>query len=194
MDYDDVSQIIRIHIYKKWHLFDQNKPIQPWLNVIISHQIKNIIRNVYSNFSRPCLKCYAAVENNGCKIYNEQCDACPLFANWKKRKEPASNIKVPVSIENHTNEVSNILDDNSNIFNHIKTAHITMKKILKPLEYEVYKGLFILNENESVVAKRLGYISNEKGRNPGYKQIKNLRKTIISKFKKALKDGQIDIW
>lgn len=194
MDYDDVSQIIRIHIYKKWHLFDQAKPIQPWLNVIISHQIKNLIRNVYSNFARPCLKCYAATDNNGCKIYKEQCEACPLYANWKKRKEPATNIKIPVSMENHSDEVRNIFDNASNVFVHIEMANEAMKKILKPLEYQVYEGLFILHEDEATIAKKLGYISNEKGRNPGYKQIKNIRKSIITKFKKALKDGVIDIY
>ena len=26
IDYDDVSQIIRIHIYEKWHLYDGEKP------------------------------------------------------------------------------------------------------------------------------------------------------------------------
>ena len=194
MDYDDVSQIIRIHIYRKWHLYDQAKPIHPWLNVIISHQIKNLIRNVYSNFARPCLKCYAASDNNSCKIYGEQCEKCPMYAYWKKSKEPATNIKLPVSIENHTDEVKSIFDNSSNVFGHIEKANIAMKKILKPLEYQVYEGLFILNEDEAVVAKKLGYISNEKGRNPGYKQIKNIRKSIMIKFKKALADGTIDIY
>ena len=40
MDFDDVSQILRIHIYKKWHLYDPEKPLAPWLNRIISNQIK----------------------------------------------------------------------------------------------------------------------------------------------------------
>jgi hypothetical protein len=194
MDYDDVSQIIRIHIYRKWAQYDQRKPIQPWLNVIISHQIKNLIRNVYSNFARPCLKCYAAVDNSGCKIYVEQCEKCPMFANWKKRKEPATHIKLPVSIENHDNEVKGMFDATSDVMNHIKKANDAMKKILKPLEYQVYEGLFILHQDEDTVAKKLGYISNEKGRNPGYKQIKNIRKAIILKFKKALKDGAIDVY
>lgn len=194
MDYDDVSQIIRIHIHRKWHLYDQKKPIQPWLNVIISHQIKNLIRNVYSNFARPCLKCYAATDNNGCKIYIEQCETCPLYANWKKRKEPATQIKLPVSIENHDDEIKTIFDDAYDISRSIEMANVAMKKLLKPLEYQVYEGLFILHEDEAVVAKKLGYITNEKGRNPGYKQIKNIRKAIIIKFKKALKDGIIDIY
>lgn len=194
LDYDDVSQIIRIHIYKKWAQYDQNKPIQPWLNVIIAHQIKNIIRNLYGNFARPCLKCEAARDTSGCDIYGEQCAKCPMYSNWQKRKEPATNIKIPVSIENHTDEVKNLFDNGSNVFNHIAMANAAMKKLLKPLEYQVYEGLFILHEDESIVAKKLGYISNEKGRNPGYKQIKNIRKSIITKFKKALKDGTIDIY
>ena len=49
MDYEDVKQIIRVHIYKKWHLYDPKKPLAPWLNRIISNQIKNIIRNKRRN-------------------------------------------------------------------------------------------------------------------------------------------------
>ena len=44
MDFDDISQILRIHIYKKWHLYDPSKPLAPWLNRIISNQIKNLVR------------------------------------------------------------------------------------------------------------------------------------------------------
>ena len=29
MDFDDVSQILRIHIFKKWHLYDQSQPLAP---------------------------------------------------------------------------------------------------------------------------------------------------------------------
>lgn len=194
MDYDDVSQIIRIHIHKKWHQYDQRKPIQPWLNVVISHQIKNLIRNVYSNFARPCLKCHAAIDNNGCKIYVEQCEKCPMFANWKNRKEPATHIKLPVSIEHHDNEVKSISDEGTDVTIYIQKANEAMKKVLKPLEYQVYEGLFILHEEEEDVAKKLGYITKDKNKNNGYKQIKNIRKIIIIKFKKALKDGVIDIY
>ena len=41
MDFDDISQILRIHIYKKWSLFDQDKALGPWLNRIISNQINS---------------------------------------------------------------------------------------------------------------------------------------------------------
>lgn len=194
MDYDDVSQIIRLHIYEKWDKFDQKKPIQPWLNVIIANQIKNLVRNLYGNYARPCLRCEAAVDNTGCKIYTEQCDKCPLYAYWQKRKQPATYVKLPVSIENHTNEIKNIFDETSDIFRHAEKLHAKMKTLLKPIEYQVYEGLFILHLDEGEVAKKLGYISNEPGRPPGYKQIKNIRKTIINRAKKCIADGEIDIY
>ena len=194
MDFDDVAQIIRIHFHNKWDQYDTSRPIQPWLNAVISSQIKNLIRNNYGNYARPCLRCDAAEDNDGCKIYNKQCDACPLFADWKKRKLPAHNIKLPVSIENHSNEVHSISDETSDITRQVEKIHAKMKEILKPIEFKVYEGLFILNEDEGEVAKKLGYISNEKGRPPGYKQIKNIQKSIINKIRKCIANGEIDIF
>jgi hypothetical protein len=194
MDFDDVSQIIRIHIYKKWSQYKPDKPIQPWLNAIISNQIRNLIRNIYSNYARPCLKCDAALDNDGCKIYRTQCEECPLYAHWKKRKQPATHIKMPVSIENHANEVRSISDENSDVMRHAPSLHAKMKEVLKPIEYKVYEGLFILHEDESEVAKKLGYISNEQGRSPGYKQIKNIRKAILIKVRKCFQNGDIDVY
>lgn len=86
MDFNDVSQILRIHINNKWPLYDQKQPLAPWVNRIISNQIKNLIRNNYGNYSRPCLKCSAAEGEDLCKIYGKQCGACPLYKKWEKRK------------------------------------------------------------------------------------------------------------
>jgi hypothetical protein len=193
MDYDDVSQIIRIHIFKKWDQYQASRPLAPWLNSIITNQIRNLIRNHYSNYARPCLKCAAATDNDGCAIYGKQCEDCPLYAYWQKRKQPATQIKIPVSIENHPNEVRSIFDESADVIRHVNAVHTKMKEVLKPLEWQVYEALFIHNKDEIDVAKQLGYITNEKGREPGYKQIKNIRKAIIVKVKKCLVDGEIDI-
>ena len=56
-DFEDVCQIIRAHIHAKWDQWDQSRPLEPWVNRIISNQMKNILRNHYSNFVRPCLNC-----------------------------------------------------------------------------------------------------------------------------------------
>lgn len=194
LDYSDVSQIIRIHIFKKWDQYQQDKPLTPWLNSIITNQIRNLIRNHYSNYSRPCLKCAAAMDADKCNIYATQNSDCPLYAYWQKRKQPATQIKIPVSIENHANEIRSIADDSIDILRHAETLHAKMKEILKPFEWQVYEGLFILQKDEGQLAKELGFLSNEKGRDPGYKQIKNLKKIIIAKVRKCLADGEVDIY
>ena len=193
MDFDDVSQIIRVHIYEKWHLYKEDKPLGPWLNRIIANQIKNLIRNNYGNYSRPCLKCAAQEGFDGCKIYDKQDSSCPLYARWEKTKKSAYNIKIPLSLEDHSHEVQRIvLSDSMDIEKNAAKLHKKMKEVLKPNEWIVYKGLFVDNLEETQVAESLGYMSTEKNRNPGYKQIKNLKKNIIDKVKAVLKKGEVD--
>lgn len=193
MDFDDVSQILRIHIYKKWDLYDPEKPLAPWLNRIISNQIKNLIRNNYGNYSRPCLKCAAAEGENLCKIYGKQDNSCPLYANWERSKKSAYDIKIPLPLENHAQEVFEIKENTMNLQSNIKKIHKKMQKTLKPVEWKVYSCLYIENLSEKETARRMGYKTTEKNRSPGYKQIKNIQKSIILKVKKFLEDGDIDI-
>ena len=194
IDYDDVSQIIRLHIYEKWHLYDVNKPLGPWLNRIISNQIKNLIRNNYGNFTRPCLKCEAQEGEVGCKIYTEQCSQCPLYAKWEKGKKSAYDIKMPLSLEDHSFEVNSIkLSDGSSLESNIKKLNTKLKKVLKPNEWIVYETIYIKNLSEEEAAAELGLKSNEKNRKPGYKQIQNIKKSIIKKVKENMEKGEIEI-
>ena len=193
MDFSDVSQILRIHIYKKWHLYDQKKPLPPWVNRIISNQIKNLIRNNYSNFARPCLKCSAAETDESCSIYGKQCNSCPLYANWERSKKNAHDTKLTVSIENHTQEINSIPNENLNMEISARNIHKKMEKTLKPIEWRVYKYLYIDGKDEEQTAKLMGYRTTEKNRIAGYKQIKNIKKIIILKVKKYLYNGEIDI-
>jgi DNA-directed RNA polymerase specialized sigma24 family protein len=193
MDYDDVSQIIRIHLYEKWHLYDPEKPLGPWVNRIISNQIKNLIRNNYGNFSRPCLKCEASEPNGLCKIYEKQCSDCPLYAKWEKTKKKAHDVKIPLALDDHTHEINSVnFDQGLDMENMAGALHERMKRVLKPNEWIVYEALFIENKEEHEVSALLGFKSNEKNRKPGYKQIKNIRKKIIEKVKKTLDKGDID--
>jgi len=194
IDYEDVSQIIRLHIYEKWHLYDVNKPLGPWLNRIISNQIKNLIRNHYGNFARPCLKCEAQEGELGCKIYVNQCNNCPLYGKWEKTKKSAHDIKLPLALEDHSFEIGMIkTQDSSTLQNNIKKLHLSMKEILKPNEWVVYKSIYIDNEAEETAAEKLGLISNEKNKKPGYKQIQNIKKSIIKKAKESIEKGSIEL-
>jgi len=193
MDFNDVSQILRFHIYKKWHLYNTRKPLAPWVNTIISNQIKNLIRNNYSNFTRPCLKCAASDSDNGCAIYGAQCNSCPLYANWEKNKKSAHDTKLTLSIENHVQEINSIPNNNLNMEKSAKNIHAKMSKVLKPIEWKIYTYLYIEGKNEEQVAKLMGYRTSEKNRVAGYKQIKNIKKSILVKVKKHLYNGDIDI-
>jgi len=192
MDFQDVSQIVLIHLWNKWDQYDDSKPLKPWVNRIITNQIKNLVRNNYTNYARPCLRCDASIGEDGCKIYKEQCEACPLYAHWKKNKQPATFVKLPLSIENHSNEVHEIKDSSHYSISNEEKLHIIMKKILKPIEYKVYKGLYIDNKEEEEVAKSLNFVSNEKGRSPGYRHIKELTKSIQEKARQYIQEHGLE--
>lgn len=193
MDFDDVSQIIKIHICKKWDLYDPSKPLAPWINRIISNQIKNLIRNNYGNFCRPCLKCAAAEPNNLCYIYGSQCSKCPLYANWEKNKKIAYETKLPSSIESIKVGISEREDKNVDFQKAIETLNSCLKKTLKENEWIIYENIFLLGKSEKYVADLLGYKTNEANRNPGYKQIKNIKKKIVEKAKYLIESGEVEI-
>ncbi|MEK6882216.1 MAG: sigma factor [Nanoarchaeota archaeon] len=192
MDYEDVSQIIRLHIFKKWNQYDPSKALEPWLNRVISNQISNLIRNNYGNYCRPCLRCPALESEDGCKIYGKQSSECSLYDHWLKTKKQAYDTKLPLTIENHTEEVCNMPDD-FDLETSIKNVHEKMEEILKPFEFRIYRYLYIDNKTEEEVSKIMKYKTTEKTRDAGYKQIYNIKRSIINKAKKLIFSGEIDI-
>lgn len=195
MDFEDVSQILRIHIYKKWHLYDPSKKLTPWIRTIISNQIKNLIRNNYSNFVKPCVRCAASDGNEGCSIYKTQNSDCPLFKNWLKNKKSAYDTKIPLPLDNFYQEIRSVHQNDYRDIEHMAIkVHEKMKEVLKPNEWTIYKHLYIEYKSELETAKLMGYKTSEKNRSPGYKQIKNIKKRIIQKVKKCLENDEIDIF
>lgn len=193
MDFDDVAQILRIHICKKWDMWDQARPLLPWVNSIITHQISNLLRNNYSNFSKPCSKCSANEGANFCSIYGEQSSSCPLYARWEKTKKHAYNTKLPLPLENHYQEVYEIPFDTLDDSESIEKIHAYMIDNLKTIEKNVYIMLYIDHLSEEEVAKKMGYRTSEAGRKAGYKRIKQIKKVIVGIVKDAIYSGKIDL-
>jgi hypothetical protein len=193
IDFEDVSQIIRFHIYKKWNLYDEKKPMLPWINRIISNQIKNLIRNNYGNYARPCLKCAAALGESECRIYGKQDQGCPMFNNWMKTKKNAYDLKMAVSIEDHSYEINNQVCINSDIQKATQNLHEKMKQILKPVEWRVYELLYINHKTEEQVCKILKFKYDKEAKSAYNKQLKNIQKSIIKKAKQSLANGEIDL-
>ena len=86
IDFEDVAQIIRIHIYKKIHLWDKERKIGPWLHSLVRNQIVNLLRNYHGSVSKPCNSCAAYQGDESCRIYSKIGDSCPLFSYWQKNK------------------------------------------------------------------------------------------------------------
>ena len=175
-------------------LADPEKKIEPWLNTIISNQLKNLIRNNYGNYSKPCTKCGAAESNDKCSIYIEQCASCPLYAKWEKTKQTAFNLKCCQSTEEHGNFIANKEDESYNLEKNIISLNEKIHLFLKPNEYKFYKLFYLEKNTEESTAKKMGFITGEKNRKPGYKQIQNIKKNIVKKIKKAIAEGKVDIF
>ena len=124
LDYEDIAQILRIHIYKKFFMWDQTRPLAPWVNVIISNQTKNLVRNLYGNYSKPCLTCSENQGGSLCGLFGTQCNTCPLYAKWERGKKRAHDVKLTLPLENHQQEVHNILSDNLQIDQEKKEAYL----------------------------------------------------------------------
>lgn len=184
LDFNDVGQIIKIHISKKLHLYYESRPFLPWVNTVISAQLKNIVRNNYSNYTRPCLRCAAAEGENLCRIFTRQCSSCPLYEKWERTKKNAYNTKLPVSIEAMESQLSEHQYKDIDFEKSSEKIHAEMQRILKANEWTVYKYLYIDGLPEEDLAVFMGYKTNEKNRSPGYKQIKNIKKKIITLAKK----------
>ena len=110
-----------------------------------------------------------------------------------RTKKQAYDAKLPLSIDDYSHEINSAEYKGLDIVTVMQKLNNKMKQILKPAEWKIYKALYIDNMSEEEAATLMGYRTNEKNRVPGYKQIKNVKKSIIVKVKKILSDGEIEI-
>ena len=196
ISFEDVEQIIRLHIYQKWDKWDQERDLKPWINKIITNQFKNILRNFYLNFAKPCSSCpfdTSAAGENFCSFTKSgmQDATCPLYKKWEKSKKSAHDVKIPLRLDAQEYESDIFTGESFNVDNAILRVQDQLKEDLSDKHYKIYQMLFIENKTEDEVAKFLGYKTNEKGRSAGYKQIKNMRKFFKEKVTKIIKNKDI---
>lgn len=198
-DFDDIAQIIRLHIYQKWHLWDSERPLENWVNVIISRQIKNFIRNNYTSVAPPCYKCPMNQGGLLCGFTpsGEQCSECPLYKKWEMGKKSGYNIKFASSLESVDSDdqaLSEKIENNTSNMNwteSIKNLNKHLKVRLTKELYFVYKFLYVEGKSDEELAKELKFKTNEKKRVPGYKQIYNFKQKIIEEAKNILKEEDV---
>jgi hypothetical protein len=192
-DFQDVEQVIKLHIYKKWDMWNQDLPLEPWINTIITNQIRNLVRNHYGNYVKPCVNCTHNLGEDGCSFTASkiQDTECMDFRKWSRTKKAAFEIKISVSSENHAYEMGQESSADLSFDDSIEKLNKSMKKELSEAHYTAYKMLFFEDSTEEDVANFMGYKTNEKKRKAGYRQVKNLKNLFVKKATEILKDQDI---
>lgn len=197
IDFEDVYQIILTHIYRKWDQWDQSRPLEPWLNRIISNQIKNLVRNNYGVFAKPCLSCpfnesKGIAEQEACSFTasGTQCEECPLFRKWARNKRQQLHIEIPDSIEG-VYDIKTPTNTWVDLEGAEQRIHENMKKRLSPKQFRAYELLIMKNISDDDAAKALGFKTSEDNRKAGYRQIKNYKRLFLNLAKKILQEEDI---
>lgn len=194
ISWEDIAQVLLRHLFVKWHLYDQSRPLKSWVLVVANNQILNQLRNNYGNFQKVCTRCEFYEGNELCKKYGT-CDSskCDLLKMWERSKKMKHDINLPLPMENHLNECQSIQSQDIDMEKTSINLHEKMKTVLKPLDLLVYEMLYVKKMDESDVAKKLKFTSNEPGRFPGYSRISQIKKSIMIEVKKVLKEGDVEI-
>lgn len=194
MDYDDVCQIIRIHVHNKWHLWDQSRTFKPWASMLISHQMMNLVRNHYSNFAKPCLKCPHYMGADGCQFTKSgvQDEECSLFAKWKKKKEKAYNLKLPLPMEDGVFIGETHIDDNFNYDESQFRLHNAILKQLDGKHKEIYRKIYMEGWTDQQVAEHYNFKPDSlRRKTPRYKHLVNLKKRFYEMAVEAIQNQDI---
>ena len=179
-DFQDVEQIIKLHIAKKWHMWDQERPLEPWIGRIISNQMRNLIRNHYGNYVKPCTNCkFARGDDCSATKTKKQDDTCKLYAKWEKSKKTGLELKIPLSTEDFVKEVRSREYNDFDFNGSLQRLDIYMEIKLSETHYIAYRMLFFEDKTEEDVAKFMGYKISPQKRKLGYRQVKNLKKKFL---------------
>lgn len=197
MDYDDVSQILRVHIFNKWALWNQSRPLEQWLNSVITHQMINLVRNHYGRVAPPCNGCAHNVSDDFCSFTKSgvRCAECPLYKKWQEKTQVGYNLKLASSInaEEFVEPKSSAVNFSDHIDYESSSAklHLKMKECLSHSQYKIYDLLIIQNLSDKEVARILKFKSSEKGRTPGYKHLTDMRNKFYEMAKKIINENDI---
>lgn len=194
--FEDVSQMLLIRAFNKYETFNPEKgEFSHWINRLISNAMINILRDNLQKFTRPCAQgCQFNLGDSACGFTSngKQCEECPLFRKWKRKKESEYNIKQGLSLDAHIREVNNIQNDFIDIDDYKRMLDEKMPEYLTVQELRIYKLLFTEHKTMEEVGKALGFKRASNSSVSGYQTIHKARKKIVNVAKKIiLEEGNI---
>lgn len=195
--WEDVEQIIRIHLFNKFEKWDQSKPFSRWCARVIDNQIINIKKHLIGRFISPCQNCPFNLGDNLCAKTKsgKKCDECPKLAKWEKKKKNGYNLVLARSVdETFEGEDDPIIQPEGNLINlpeAIERLHRLMLETLTDKLRKFYQLKYIDGLNDSVIAFSFGFITSEEGRAPGYRQMYNMEAEIRKKVNLVMQTHDI---
>lgn len=188
IDYGDVCQIIRVHIYNKFHLWKPERgKFKGWAARIVTNQIINLKQRLINRFRSPCFNCPYNQGGNQCarNISGRQNEECELFAKWEKRKKAGYEIisarSIDETFEDDDDPRFQPAGGEVDIAGATTKLHEIMLTLLEGNLKKFYQLKYIDGHNDEVVAFAFGFTTCEAGRIPGYRQMYNLDSQIKKK-------------
>jgi len=194
MDFDDVAQIVKLHIYKKWNQWDQRRPLKMWLNRVITNQMINLVRNHYKNLAPPCAGCAFSLWGDHCEYTPNgmKCDECPLYRKWSHAKRDGYHIKMASSINNEEyvekRGSAGEFNDFLNVEDYFSDFHSLMRGELSSDNFKIYQIIFLENHSPEVILRK---ISKIEGREITQKRVNAIRRNLIKVAKRVLAENDI---
>ncbi len=186
ISFEDVSQILTIKVLLKYHTFIiERGPFLHWVNRVISNEIKNILRDNYLKYSRPCIKgCVFNTGGTQCSWTStgEQCEECPLYKKWMNTKVEQHNINQPLALENHSAELEDLSFQSIGEDIDMEEFNALMKLKLSDYDYNMYKKIFLDKNREDIKEDTI------KSYGITYQAFSRLKEHLISTAKKIIKE------
>jgi len=180
-DFDDIKSEILVHIWKKWHLFNQELSVEGWAATITKNQFNNKLRDIYLKTSSPCGRCASNLGEGLCSQFGVQGVECPLFRKWYNKKRYSHEAKMPLALDLHINEV----DSNASVYfdydGEAAKLHKLMQGELTAREYQIYTALFVLNKDDEEVSAEFNFKAEA-----GTKRIRQIKSLIIQKARRVI--------
>lgn len=186
--FDDLAQIIRIHIFNKWSLWDQARPFEHWCNRIIINQIKNTVRNRYLRDAPPCSSCPFDRGGDFCGYTPSgiKCSQCPSFKKWSRKKRNKFYLKTPTSIDStgfieqkdFWDPVSSVKIEES-----IPKFHIFICQFLNQKMQNFYTLIYVNSLNDEQIIQHL---KKSNGKGITKRQLITIRKKLQDIAKKKI--------
>ena len=122
-------------------------------------------------------------------VQNEE---CPLFAKWKKKKEKAYNLKLPLPMEDGVFLGQTHQDDNFNYDKSGEKLHSVIISQLPEKQAEIYIMLFVDGASDQEVAEKYGFkLDSNKRKTSRYKHLINLKKKFYEMAVIAMEEHDI---